>query len=115
MQSSWPAIVGTIVGAIIGSLSSGIMAWYSIRSNERKHRRDIIIKAALENYKYSEQHASSLRDEAKPSKIPPLDVYIIYMSPLLDEIIDRRLTKDNVVSILQKVNELTDEMQKFYQ
>jgi hypothetical protein len=102
-------IISTLAGTFIGSLFMYLGMRASIKSEERKHYRDIVIKAALENWKASIDSAK-LKASATggPQLAYPLDSFIIHMIKLLELVLNKNLKKSNVIDRLKEVDEITD-------
>src|ERR1041385_3772969 len=49
-------LIGTLAGALIGSLSTLLVTWLNKRPEERRHYRELVVNAAIEHWK----HASDL-------------------------------------------------------
>jgi len=78
--------IGTIIGTLVASIASFGTAWLNKRSEERKARRDLIFKAALEYWKIDvEKNMSSL----------PLEHYIIQLEAFYSAFIDTKNTPSN--------------------
>lgn len=85
------AVIGTLAGAAIGSLSTLAITWINKRSEERKHRSSLVMNAAIENYK---QYAQVIMQEG--GRVRPLDDYTIHMSKVAGLIAKENITPDDI-------------------
>jgi hypothetical protein len=71
-------------------------------SEERKHQRELVISAAIENWKHQLEIA-----KASPGvkAIRPLDDYIIHMVALSDLLLQKPLHKDEIPERLNELQE----------
>jgi hypothetical protein len=101
------AALSAVGGAAVGSFTAFLGTWLSKRSEERKHLRDLVLQAALENYKADREHAR-LMTERFPSrsyKLPPLSEYILSMSQLAP-LIGRKLSPEQAEREVKQFTEL---------
>jgi hypothetical protein len=77
-------LINALSGAIIGSLSSLVVTWLSKRYEERRYRRDLVFRTAIENWWRTADIAQ--RPGASRVLVPPLDVFIIHMVLLSDQL-----------------------------
>src|SRR5438132_1819915 len=90
-------VIGTISGALIGSLSAVVNSYFTSRSEERKHFREVIVKTALEEWKHISQISSS-------QVIFPLANYIIYTAKICELALDEKVTPKNIREKLAVIN-----------
>lgn len=60
------AIIGAIsalIGALVGALSTVLVTWIGKRFDERKHYRELLINAAIENYKEERMMARAILEK----------------------------------------------------
>jgi gas vesicle protein len=101
------ATVGTLTGALLGSLSTLLITFLNKRSEERRHIRELVIKGAIENWK---QHHDLLRASGRPFTAQPLDTYIIHMLKLSEVLLNDEITSENVLEKIEKIEELTSKV-----
>jgi hypothetical protein len=95
--------LSTLSGAALASIVSLINNYITKRSEERKHQRELIINAALENR----------RQQLEINKVAPpgftyvrsLDDYIIHMVALSDLLLNKKLDRN---TIAKQIDELED-------
>ena len=106
-----PRIVGALIafaGVFIGALSSWILAFINRRFDDRRHLREIAIKAAL-SYWEGDIEIAKLRREItnRAQRVAPLDSYIIHMLQLAESISSRRLDENNVAQELRRIRRIS--------
>lgn len=101
-----------ITGALISLAGSFVTSFFNARSQreqrlseERKHLRETVINAAIENWKES---ARQLGTNAGTLHMLPLDVFIIHMLKLADLLTDGDLSENNVIDKLKKIDLITN-------
>jgi len=90
------AIIGTLGGAIVGGVFTVIIAVINKRSEERKHYRELIVNASIENWKH-------LSEISKAKYIQPMSDFIFHMVKVCDLALDK---KTNINNIQQKLDEI---------
>jgi len=101
-------LIGTLAGAIIGFLSSFIITWVTKKSEKRKHFRELVIKAATESWS---QTLQSLKGQN--ATVDPFDLYIIHLLKLSQVVLDEKITPDNVVEMLKRVDAVTAKAREY--
>lgn len=115
-NASLLVLLGTLGGALIGSLSILTVTWLTKRSEERKHYRELIINTAVENYKEAGVLARTVL-EKRPQlsqRHYPLDMFIIHMTHLADLVVDKKIQSSDVKELLSKVNQFAEELYASY-
>jgi hypothetical protein len=93
------AVLGTLGGTLAGGLFSMIVAIVSKRSEERRQFRELVVKAAIENWK-------TLYEGAKSGGVSPMTDFIVHASKVCDLALTRNLTAENARGELKKINAL---------
>ncbi len=100
------ATTATLLATAIGALSSGATAIIILiinkRSEERRHLRELAMKAALENWLYMSKAAAE-----RGARRLPLDVFVVHMLKLSEALTSRDLTADNLAAKLREVQRFT--------
>ena len=101
------AVTATLIAAVIGALSSGataiIILLINKRSEERRHLRELAMKAALDNWLY----VSKAAEEHGAQRLP-LDVFVVHMLKLSEALTSTDLTADNLATKLREVQRFTN-------
>jgi hypothetical protein len=71
------AVVGTIGGAIIGALPAFVTSLINRRAEERRHFKDMVVKAAMENWKFVAENSAS-------RAVLPMEHYIIHTAKMCE-------------------------------
>lgn len=104
------AVFGTLAAAFLGLLATVASTWVARRSDERKHLRELVMKAAVENWK---QQYEVYLSRNMAASIPPLDVYIVHMLKLSEILSAADITPAGVESKLREVDELTAAVMRY--
>lgn len=99
------ALIGTIIGALIGSTSTLLVTWITKRSEERKHFRELIMTSALEHWK--QQIDIGLKSPF-PTRVNPLYTFIIHMLKFSELAWGKDLSPENIGKILAEVDAVTE-------
>ena len=103
MQTA-PILIGALVALIatsVGALVTLFGQWLTRRSEERRHLRQLIVQAAVENWRL----ASSAAEKAGARRYP-LDAFILHLLKLGEVLETRPLTADRVRAKLREAHEI---------
>jgi hypothetical protein len=87
-----------------------LVTWITKRSEERKHYKELVINAAIENWKQACEFAKA---SSSPELINPLDDFIIHMIKFSELIVDEKLDASNIEKKLAEINELTTKVNEY--
>ena len=93
-----------LIGVVITSYFNLRTIRLTKESEERKHQRELVISAAVEDWK---QQLEIAKVAPKPAIIRPLDDYIIKMIAVSDLLLDKPINK-------AVINERLQELEDFY-
>ncbi len=102
------AIIGTLAGVLIASLFNLANNWMAKRSEERTKTRELVINAAIENWKVISDRLLTLSQQGSNVTFYPLDVFIVYMTRVIDTCLDPKISREN---LLAKMNGAYDLLQ----
>ena len=101
--TSLAALAGVFIGALFGFGT----AWMNKRYDDRRHRREILMRTAVENWKTTAEIAQKEGERTRQNiKISPLDDFIIAMGLLDDRIMERKLTPERIISALKEIDQI---------
>jgi len=92
---------GTILGIIISSVIQSRTDRLNREMEERKHYKEIVVKAAIENWKEILAVA-----KARGATVFPLDSFLVASAAMADVIFDPTTNESNLAERLDKANEL---------
>ena len=95
----------TLIGVTITSYFNLRTTQLTKESEERKHHKEIVVKAAIENWK---QVAELLLKSNHSFDMPPLEIYLLHMSKTADIIFDPKTNAANIKQRLAEVNRILD-------
>jgi hypothetical protein len=105
-------VIGAIVGAGTGGLVTLVGQWLTRRSEERRHLRELVIRTAVEDWKYTSDALEKLGAERHP-----IDPYILRMVKLVEVLETPHLTPEIVRQKLSEVHAITraatEEIERF--
>jgi Na+-transporting NADH:ubiquinone oxidoreductase subunit NqrC len=93
--------VSSLAGVIVTSIFNYLNNREARRSEERRHQKQLIIQAAIENWKQQIEVYKGIPQVS----IPPLDAYIIHMVKFTELILEGDLT---IVNFKAKMDEVTN-------
>lgn len=99
------AAFSSIAGVSITALFNYLNTRLTKQSEERRHQRELIIKAAIDNWKQATDIAM-----ASPfvERINPLDSYIIHMIKFSELLVDDKVDSSNVTAKLAELRSFMD-------
>lgn len=104
------AIVGTLGGVLLTSLFNLGNNWMSKRSEERTKIRELVINAAIENWKEKTDQTLKLQamTPSPNARIYPLDFFIVYMAKICDVALKPNVTRDEVMTKFREAGEMLE-------
>lgn len=104
------AVFGTLGGAFIGAMSAIITSFINKYFEGQKYLREQIIRTSIE---YWQKHHELIRaaNNGKLSQVVPLDSYLIHVTAIMSEIMNKKITPDNIVQLIEnahKISKLAD-------
>jgi hypothetical protein len=109
----WAPYLGTIGGALVAGLIALGITFINKKSEERRHLRELMFNAAVENWKHNNIAAIELMKAGNRVELMPLDSYIVNLLALSGSLLDTTLTKDNIKAKLKEAYEISEEADKF--
>jgi len=102
--------VAALGGAVVGALGTILVTMISNRSAERRHLKELVFGAAVENWKKAAELAAQT-----PGKhaLAPLDDFVLGLLIKADLFVDRKVTKENIRAVLEKGDALSEEIHEW--
>jgi hypothetical protein len=94
-----------LIGVLITSYFNLRTTRLSKESEERKHQKEIVINAAIENWK---QTAALAQRSGLSIRLEPLDSFLVHMVALSNVIFDPTTNAENLKSRMSEVRKMTD-------
>jgi len=101
------AAVSSLAGVVITSIFNLLNTRITKRSEELRHQRELIIKAAIENWK---QGMEIYKTTQRPTRLVPLDAYIVHMLKFSEIILSGEVTAENIEEKMKEVEDITRAM-----
>lgn len=105
------AATAALVGAAIGFVGNALVTWINKHFDERKARREIILKSAWDYYATRLEIAkdwAKVRPEGAP--IPPFSTFLFYTTKVVDLALRKNLSDQKVLKELRKIHALEEQM-----
>jgi hypothetical protein len=106
MNTAWAALLGGLVGALLGSASNVIVAVMNQRAERRREQARLALQAASEEMK----HAMRL---GGPRAIPPLSHYFFVNLRILRLAEENKLSPESLREVFGEMEKLSDETEKY--
>jgi uncharacterized membrane protein YbaN (DUF454 family) len=106
------AIIGALGGVLITSLFNLANNWITKRSDERSQLRELVVNAAIENWKEKTALTMKLEEMNPGSMTPiyPLDFFIVYMAKICDVALKPHVSRDEIASKFREARETMEEL-----
>jgi hypothetical protein len=110
---AWVPIVSALAGgALVGAINFA-MRWQDRKAEGKRHLRELIFKAAIEEWKQHWAFAIESNKVGKKAFMQPLLAYLVHQMKLSDVLLEAKITKENLSTKLAEVDEIMDEYKKF--
>jgi len=94
-----------LLGIIVTQFFNLRIARITKESEERKHQKEVVVKAAIENWKHTYE---LMKTSGLPNKsMSPFDVFLVHMIVLCDAVFDPTMNADNLKQRLGEVDKMT--------
>ena len=112
---AWVPIVSALAGGLLVGTINFAMRWQDRKAEEKRHSRELIFKAAVEEWKQNCTLSIEILKMNKGQKveIEPLVTYLVHLLKLSEVLLDSKLTKENLSQKLTEVSEVMKEVKKF--
>ncbi|MDQ1637684.1 MAG: hypothetical protein QOF62_1023 [Pyrinomonadaceae bacterium] len=104
-------IISALVGGLVSTISSTAIIWLNKYFDERRHRRELILKTAVESYA---QYCQNAKDSGAVGKLLlPFADYVLLMAYLSDKSLDTSVNPSNIDKHLAEVDSMHDKMRDY--
>ena len=112
--NNWLPIIGSLGATLITGLIAIGVTWINKRSEERKHKQQLIIQAAIANWNRDYDIAKEHQKAGHTVRLTPLDIYLIHHMKLVEVLMDPKITISNIDEKLSEVENMTEKTLKWY-
>ena len=112
--NNWLPIIGSLGATLITGLIAIGVTWINKRSEERKHKQQLIIQAAIANWNRDYDIAKEHQKAGHQVRLTPLDIYLIHHMKLVEVLMDPKITISNIDEKLSEVENMTEKTLKWY-
>ena len=106
ISPSVAALLGSFGGIILTTIGNIALEWFRGKRDDKKHRREIVVRTALENWKHTAEISAS-------GRILPLSAYVLYMDGLCDIMEDKAMTREErrakLADLSTRVEDIADQ------
>lgn len=117
IDTIWIGAIAAIAGSFVTMLGNTIIQIYTKRSEERKHRRELILKLAIESYKENLELAKFMREDqpGTPVHLMSLEQHLVRVHNLANLVLENRLNQAKLEKALSETYSLSDEITEIRQ
>jgi hypothetical protein len=103
-------IIGALSGVLITSLVNLANNWMTKRSEERTKIRELVINAAIENWKEKTEQTLKLQamHPSPNARLYPLDFFIVYMAKICDVALKPNVSHQEVMTKFREAGEMLE-------
>jgi hypothetical protein len=108
-------IAGTLLGVLITSVFNLMNSRQSLKSEERKHRREIILKLGFEYWQAQTDFAKYANEKFHlGASIQPFETYALHMVKFLELVDENLINEDNVEEKLRELTDYSSRLNNFF-
>jgi hypothetical protein len=108
MKPELITLIGTLSGAIVGFLGSIAITWIRSKTEERKHQRELIFQAGIENYRQAFE--LTLR---QGGELSPIEDFLINMAKFFELFKGNKIDSTSIERHLKEMDELNKKISEF--
>jgi hypothetical protein len=108
MKPEIVALVGTLAGALVGTGGTLAVTWIRSRTEERKHQRELVFQAGVENYR---QACEIARQQG--GLLHPLEDFLINMAKFSELFVENKLDPNSVEGALREMDDFSSRIMEF--
>jgi hypothetical protein len=106
------ATTAALLGAAIGFLGNAVVTWINKRFDERKARRELMIKTAWDYYSSRREIAEEVAKERGGGKFTPFSTFLFHTIRTVDLALRENLSNQQIAEEMRKIEELNKELIK---
>jgi hypothetical protein len=107
MSTEMITALSAIIGVFVGAISALGITWITKIYDDKKHRREVIIRTALENWKTQTELVRSIAQDSRGNAtLYPLDDFIIHHIIMADALLAEKISSDWVEKSYRKSKEI---------
>jgi hypothetical protein len=104
-------VISALVGGLVSTISSTAILWLNKYFDERRHRRELILKTAVESYA---QYCQNAKDSGQVGKLLlPFADYVLLMTYLSEKSLDTTINPSNIEEHLAELDTLHEKMHDY--
>lgn len=106
--------ISGILGTLVASSVGVFVTWINKRFEDKKHRRELIVNTAIENWKANSELVKEFaKASGKSAALYPLDDFIVHWSKLADVLLEKKIDSKKLEETLKENEELTKILDKY--
>jgi len=103
LTAAFSSLAGVLVTSIFNYLNTRITK----QSEERRHLKEIVVHAAIENWK---QQIEEYKVHQQPMALAPLDIFVVHMLKLTEVLLNDQIDASNIEEKMKEVADTTAAM-----
>jgi hypothetical protein len=100
------ATTAALLGAAIGFLGNALLTWINKHFDERKARRELIVKTAWDCYSTRLEPAKERAREGGAGRFPLFSVFLFHTIKTVDLALRKNLSNEEIADEMRKIEEL---------
>ena len=96
-------VISALVGGLVSAFSSVSIVWITKIYDERRSRREIILKASVESYS---QYCENAMKSGMNGRLLPFGDHMLLMTYFADKCLNERVQPENVDTKLAELDEM---------
>jgi hypothetical protein len=106
------AATAALIGAAIGFLGNALVTWITKHFDERKARRELMLKTAWDYYSSRLELAKEVAKERGRGNFPPFSTFLFHTIRTVDLALRENLSNQQIAEGMRKIEELNKELIK---
>jgi hypothetical protein len=110
MDTTTITTIGALVVGFVSVISSVAIVWLNKHYDERRFRRDIILKTAVESYA---QYCQNAKDSGRVGVLLPFADYVLLMTYFSERSLDSSINPSNIEEHMAEIDTMHEKMHDY--
>lgn len=103
-------IISALVGGLVSTISSTAIIFLNKYFDERRHRRELILKTAVESYA---QYCQNAKDSGRTGVLLPFADHVLLISYLGERSMDKSINPSNIEVHMAEIDAMYEKMHDY--